>query len=515
MGNNAVMKGSSSDPNIGQLLINRYQLLELIGKGSMGRVYRAEDTLLGKVPVAVKFLAQTLLNERMKLRFAHEARTGALLGQKSIHIVRVLDYGVNQDEVPFYVMEYLEGESLSDAISIQPLSLPRFLALTHDVCLGLQCAHQGINLDGKLCPIIHRDIKPSNVLLIQSSGLGELAKILDFGIAKFLSDRVESQQTQMFMGTPAYCSPEQMEGCELDSRSDIYSLGVMMFEMLTGQMPIQPETHTISSWYKAHRYHPPNSLEAMNLSLQLPQQLKDLVMDCLAKLPGDRPQSVDAILDILEPFEQRLGVAEVQPRKQASSSSEPTASQSHSASLSIEQLCWQATWPANKPVAEIVFPQPIRTPQKTAAALWVMMPQADIAKRILSTRYNQFLCSMTPHPMVLWITAVYDPGSGPRWLPCYLDLKSRGYEIASLLWETGHYPLLFFALETPQQCSNVTTVAIAPYQRQLLREWLQMSCSYASTAAPTVTKSLLKAEFERLKPQILQKLEGAKQILQK
>jgi len=510
------MEGTSSDPNSGQLLANRYELSKLIGKGSMGRVYLAEDTLLGKVPVAVKFLAQALLDEGMRIRFAHEARTGAQLGQKSIHIVRVLDYGVNPAEVPFYVMEYLAGESLSDAISAQPLSLPRFLVLTRHICLALQCAHQGINLEGKLCPIIHRDIKPSNVLIIQDPSLGELAKILDFGIAKFLSDQVESNRTQAFMGTPAYCSPEQMEGGELDSRSDIYSLGVMMFEMLTGQMPIQPETHTISSWYKAHRYQPPNSLEVMNPSLRLPQQLQDLVMSCLAKLPSDRPQSLLEILDILELFEQRLGVIkDAQPQQRASSSSQPTAPQSHSASLSIEQLCWQATWPADKPIAEIVFSQPIHAPQKPMAALWAMMPQADITQRLLSTRYNQFLCSIAPHPMVLWITAVYDTAAGARWLPCYLDLQSRGYKIASLLGEAGHYPLLFFALETPQRCSNVMTVSIAPYQCQLLREWLQMSRSYTSTAAPATTKSLLKVEFERLKPQILQKLAGAKQTLRK
>ncbi len=239
-------------------------------------------------------------------------------------------------------------------------------------------------------------------------------------------------------------------------------------------------------------------------------------MDCLAKLPGDRPQSVEAILDILAPFEQRLDVVEgVQRRQRASSPSQLAALKSPIASLSIDQLCWQAAWPENKPIAEIVFPQPMRAPPKAAAALWVMMPQADIVKRLLSTRYNQFLCSITPHPMVLWITAVYDPGSGPRWLPCYLDLKSRGYEIASLLSEVGHYPLVFFAIESPQRCSNVMTVTIAPYQCQLLREWLQMSRSYTSAAAPVTTKNLLKAEFERLKPQILQKLEGAKQTLQK
>lgn len=513
------MRSTASDPNIGQLLINRYLLAELIGKGSMGYVYRAEDLLLGKVPVAVKFLAQTLLSDRMKTRFAHEARTGAQLGQKSIHIVRVIDYGVNLAEVPFYVMEYLQGESLGDLIRRQPLPLPRFLALIRHVCLGLQCAHQGITVQGELGAIIHRDIKPSNILLVQDPGLGELAKILDFGIAKFMSEHIDSDQTQSFMGTPAYCSPEQMEGCELDSRSDIYSLGVMMFEMLTGKLPIQPVTNTIRSWYASHRTSIPHTLKAANPSLNLPQQVEDLVMGCIAKLPRDRPQSVSEILKILKPFEPHTGATSGATHQLPSTPSlqqQSTLAPSQNSSFSVEETCWQAIWPADKPIAEIVFPQLIRTSQAGAAALWVMMPQADIQKRLLSTRYNQFLCSMSPHPMVLWITAVYNQTSGPQWLPCYLDLKnSRSRELAGLLGETGYYPLLFFALEKSQQCTNVMTLVIAPDQCRLLRDWLQMSQTYKVTVSPAITKSLLKAEFERLKPKILHKLETTKQTLQK
>ena len=103
-----------TDPNIGRLLDNRYQLVELIGTGAMGRVYRAKDVLLGGVPVAVKFLSLTIQNPKLRLqeRFEREAKTCALLGQKSLHIVRVMDYGVDENKTPFYVMEYLQGESL-------------------------------------------------------------------------------------------------------------------------------------------------------------------------------------------------------------------------------------------------------------------------------------------------------------------------------------------------------------------------------------------------------------------
>jgi serine/threonine protein kinase len=110
-----------SDINIGLKLTNRYELLEPLGQGSMGRVYLAEDMLLGNVKVAIKFLSQTLLNDRMRERFMQEAMTCALLGQHSIHVVRVTDYGVSDDGVPFYVMEYLQGQSLSHLINLSPL----------------------------------------------------------------------------------------------------------------------------------------------------------------------------------------------------------------------------------------------------------------------------------------------------------------------------------------------------------------------------------------------------------
>lgn len=504
------MKGTYPDPNIGQLLINRYQLVELIGKGSMGRVYRAEDTLLGGVPVAIKFLVQTLLNDNMKTRFAHEARMGAQLGQKTIHVVRVIDYGMHREEVPFYVMEYLEGENLSNVIANTPLPLSRFLVLVRQVCLGLQCAHQGIKIDGKICPIIHRDIKPSNVLVVPDPGLGELAKVLDFGIAKFLTERPEGRQTQAFMGTLAYCSPEQIEGRELDSRSDIYSLGVTMFEMLTGKMPIQAESHTIGSWYKAHHFQPPRTLETTAPGLNVPKALEELIMHCLAKSPSDRPQNIGEVLAALEPLEHRLEVQEPAPAVspvEGNPALAPPASDPQVKFLSVEEACWQESWPVDKPIAEIVFTLPMRTQKESVAAVWVMLTREEIQKRLLSTRYNHFLCAMAPHPMVLWITAIYDRSQGVRWLPCYLDLKHpRGQETALLLGKTGYYPLIFFALEEPQQTSHVMTLTIAPYQRQLMRDWVKASQQMLVTAAPNVSKERLKAELEKIKPQILQKL---------
>lgn len=296
-----------SDPNLGQKLANRYELMELVGQGAMGKVYRAEDTLLGGVIVAVKFLSQTLLTGKMRDRFVQEATTCAQLGQNSIHVVRVTDYGVNDEDIPFYVMEYLQGDSLSILIGHKALPIPRFLSIIRQVCLGLKSAHDGIRIRGYDRPvsIIHRDIKPSNILVTQDPTLGELTKILDFGIAKLM--QADTEQTSSFMGTLAYASPEQMEGKELDNRSDIYSLGILMYQMLTGTLPLRAANHTFGGWYKVHHTAPPRPISDIEPNPNVPKLLEQLVMSCLEKQAENRPQNIVEILQALEPLEQRYG----------------------------------------------------------------------------------------------------------------------------------------------------------------------------------------------------------------
>ncbi|MDX2096443.1 MAG: serine/threonine-protein kinase [Leptolyngbyaceae cyanobacterium bins.59] len=500
-----------ADDNIGRLLANRYQLEELIGKGAMGRVYRAKDVLLGDVPVAVKFLARTLLNEKMKDRFRSEAKTCAQLGQKSIHIVRVMDYGVNEEEIPFYVMEYLQGQSLSELIRNRVLPLPRFLSLARQICLGLQCAHGD--------SIVHRDIKPGNILITHDMSIGELAKILDFGIARLM--QADSNETNSFMGTLAYSSPEQMEGKELDNRSDLYSLGVMMFEMVTGKMPIHADTHTFGGWYKAHHFQTPRSFESASPGLKLPKALENLVMSCLAKSPADRPQSSADVLKALEPLEERFGpgrqighrIEEALAKLPVTAETTKTATpNTEKEPLAADEICRLTTWPKDKPLAEIVFPNALKTNREVLATLWVMMPRQEIYKRLMGVRYNHFLCMMTPHPMVLWVTALYNREHGPRWLPCYLDLKStQGQEMIRLLAEKGYYRLLFFSLEDPKRCAHVLTSTIIPAQCRRLQEWANTSQLSVTAGQSALSKQYLKQEFEKLKPKILMKLEATQE----
>ena len=486
-----------------RLLANRYQLVDLVGSGAMGQVYCAEDKLLGGVTVAVKFLSQALLNSKMRDRFEREATVSALLGEKSNHIVRVRDYGVDEKEIPFYVMEFLKGESLSEVIKFRPLSLSRFLKITRQICFGLECAHRGIMFEGEMCPIIHRDIKPSNVLVVQDPALGELVKILDFGIAKLIQSG--EAQTQSFMGTLAYCSPEQIEGKELDSRSDIYSLGVMMYEMLTGEMPIFPENSSFGGWYEAHHYAKPKPIPDQ---VNLPSALEHLIFQCMAKAPNDRPQTATDILKQLEKLEPHQ--AESQQETLVATPKKPIdKSTAKKTAPKLDDLCLKMTWPEDKPQQKIVFPHVIRVPEGKFASLWVMLEEEDIANRLSSIRYNQFVFITNPHPMVLWITVLYHREHGPRWLPCYLDLKTTsGQRFARMLGESGLYWILFFALKKGKRCQHVLSTTIAPTQCQNLQEWADKS-QLLRGGKPQITKRMLKQEFEKLKPSIENKLKAA------
>jgi eukaryotic-like serine/threonine-protein kinase len=505
-----------SDPNIGRLLSKRYQLQELIGTGAMGRVYRAKDILLGGVPVAVKFLALSIQNQKMRLqdRFEQEAKTCALLGQKSIHIVRVMDYGIDENNTPFYVMEYLQGKSLNQIIRQQTLCFSRFVSMARQISLGLQCAHNGIAVKGELYPIIHRDVKPSNMLVLPDPSFGELVKILDFGVAKLL--QANSEQTKYYLGTLAYSSPEQMHGKELDHRADIYSLGVMMFEMLTGKMPLVAPTNSFAAWYKTHQNQPPRTFAEVAPTLQIPQSAKNLVMSCLAKAPGDRPQSMTEILRVLDSLEQedlpQTNLADNAPTQAIAIREE--AQQKVKADLALSVSSQPASdvvslaWPGNKPIADIVFPQLIQCDGQTVPALWIMLSQQEIIKRVHSKIYNQFLFIHTPHPMLLWITVIYNRLHGAKFLPYYLDMKTRsGQEMACLLALKGCYRLLLFAREAPNHCSHVLVAQIDPAQPQRLQEWVAMSRTFPSSADPQLSKSLLKAEYEKIKPKILAKLQ--------
>lgn len=496
---------TSSDIYIGKLLNNRYLIRDLLGAGGMGRVYLAEDVAKNCMLVAVKMLSLSIGNKQLAERFGREIFIGAQLGKKSSHITRVLTYGITNEKVPFYVMEYLRGRTLKQILKIESLTLSRFIEISQQICLGLDCAHKGVTLNGKIYPIVHRDIKPENIFIHNEGQRTEIVKILDFGIAKFLTESSVITMTEAFIGSLPYSSPEHMQGKKiLDERSDIYSLGLLMFEMLTGKHPFHTTSHSFSTWCKLHCIQAPPTFEEVNPSVQIPQELQQLVMRCLAKDVNDRPQNVSDILEnlakiktqIQENYIQNSGELQLNPHIKLV----PLTSTS-------EQECWQKQWPKNKPLASICFPHLLHTTKGNIPTLWAMLPEAEILKLKNKTHTNEFISKMD-YPMVLWITMLYDHESGLiRWLSYYLDIKDiREEKILRNLSGIGYYHLLLFTRENPHKCSHVITFLLTAKQRQYLSDIINSSQNSHKINSSKKAKNILKIEYEKFKKEVNKKL---------
>jgi serine/threonine-protein kinase len=282
---------------------SRYRISDRLGGGGMGDVFLAVDTLLGQ-EVAIKMLKERLVSTAdLRKRFEREVLLCAAI--KSDNVVQVKDYGVTSEGFPFYVMEYLKGQTLGQLLRQENrLSRARSAYILHQVCAGLHLAHQGVvmwhdgNADSERVQVIHRDLKPENIFLVSTS-LGELVKILDFGIAKIANNHLAATNTGLFMGTFQYASPEQLEvRKDLDERADIYSLGVILYEMLSGTDPFGcSDRQDINGlcWVRAHISEQPIPLRSQPGCEQLPAQLEAAVMRCLQKSPRDRFASVQEL----------------------------------------------------------------------------------------------------------------------------------------------------------------------------------------------------------------------------
>ncbi|MGI8503870.1 MAG: serine/threonine protein kinase [Hassallia sp.] len=510
--NSMVTPQKELDIYIGKFLNNRYLIRDLIGKGGMGRVYLAEDAAKNGMAVAVKILSLSLVNQQMSQRFVREIFIGAQLGRKSKHIVRVLSYGITEEKIPFCVMEYLPGKNLKNLLKNQTLTLPQFLDFCHQICLGLQCAHQGISLKGEIYPVVHRDIKPENIFIVEDVKVGTIIKILDFGIAKFLTERAGMTLTDSFIGSLPYCSPEHIEGRKLlDMRSDIYSLGVLMFEMLTGKHPFYTTSQSFGTWYQAHRFQIPPAFKEVNPQVKIPQELEQLVISCLAKDASDRPLNISKILTTLEKVKTQLNNKTLNSNNRVTSASSVQLIPLTSIS---EKQCLQQVWPKNKPIAPIGFPHLLHTHNGTIPTFWAMLPEKEISKFINKTNGTDFISKMNIYPMILWTTILYNPDLHlTRWLSYFLDMKdSRGQKIVQILVDTGYYHLLFFAFEKPTNCTYVKTLTLTASQRQQLADWLELSQNSSEVINCNQAKVILKAEYEKIKPESLRNLAINKNI---
>ena len=278
--------------SVGQTVGN-YKVTAKLGEGGMGVVYLAEHPVIGK-KVAIKAIHPELSkNPEVISRFMTEAKSVNQIGNE--HIVDISDFGNTDDGEFFFVMEFLQGESLADRISREHrFPTERALKIAAQVADALSASHQH--------GIVHRDLKPENVYLINRGASSDFVKVLDFGLAKLTQgDQKVTHKTRTgsVMGTPYYMSPEQCEGrADVDHRSDIYALGVILFEMLTGKVPFGGEGY--GEIIVKHITQPPPSLRAINPMLD--DQQEQVVLRALAKNRADRYQNMrDFRAAILDP----------------------------------------------------------------------------------------------------------------------------------------------------------------------------------------------------------------------
>lgn len=266
---------------VGSTIAGKYQVTGKLGAGGMGTVYRATRLLIGD-EVAIKILHSEQRDSTAHERFRREAQAAARL--KHANAVNIYDFGITDDGVQYLVMELVDGESLRRIIRQQgPVTPSACVEITNQVCAALDEAHRH--------HIIHRDIKPDNII-VNVSPTGLRVKVLDFGIAKLRDDVAGNlTQTGTMLGTPHYMSPEQCLGEDLDSRADIYSLGVVLYEMLTGTVPFNSPTP--AAVVVQHVNQSPARPRGLNASI--PESVESTVLHALEKRREDRPQSAGAL----------------------------------------------------------------------------------------------------------------------------------------------------------------------------------------------------------------------------
>ncbi|MFH1437693.1 MAG: serine/threonine-protein kinase [Pseudomonadota bacterium] len=267
----------------------RYRVTRLIGRGGMGAVYEGEQIRLGR-KIAIKVLMpKARVSESIIKRFDREARFIAKL--KHPNIVEIIDFDETKEGIPFMVMEYLEGRSLRKVIKEIPagLDIPRFLLWMDEICIGLDAAHEA--------GVLHRDLKPENIHLVKSADGTEHARILDFGLAKMAEAPARTTLTQegMLIGTPYYISPEQIRQEKIDVRADVYSLGVIAYEMVSGFVPFFDEN--AMAIIRKHLVEPPPDLRKKCPSA--PEHIAVAINRALVKEREQRWPSVMAFRDAL------------------------------------------------------------------------------------------------------------------------------------------------------------------------------------------------------------------------
>jgi serine/threonine protein kinase len=263
---------------VGRTIVEKYHVKALIGIGGMGVVYNAQHLSLDR-RVAIKILQPNIAIKNLHTLdlFQKEAKLAARLFHENI--VSILDAGRTVDDIAYMVMEWLDGRTLEEELGASgPLSIERAGKILRQIVAALKEAHAQ--------HIIHRDLKPANIMLIRRSAEQDVVKVLDFGIAKLVNDTMGAAVSQI-MGTPHYASPEQLQiGVQIDGRSDVYSLGIMLYEMLTGKLPFNASS--FQGLVRLHLTAPPPSIR--HFRPELPVAIEQLINQLMAKAPEQRPQ---------------------------------------------------------------------------------------------------------------------------------------------------------------------------------------------------------------------------------
>jgi eukaryotic-like serine/threonine-protein kinase len=289
----ALPEGSAApDPFIGRVVGGRFKISALIARGGMGRVYRAEQSPLGRV-CAVKVLNPSYAGEHdpeFHKRFFLEASIASKLTHPNT--VTVFDYGRADDDFYYMAMEYLDGHTLHRAIrDAGHLPEERAVHIARQICRSLREAHAH--------GVIHRDLKPANIFLVEHGDEPDHVKVLDFGLVKNVADNGEDlTQTGMFMGSPKYMAPEQIRGDRVDARTDVYALGIILYEMLTGKVPFDRPTSV--NILMAHVHEEPPPLRKTNPRITVSRALEETVAGCMAKDPERRLRSMGDVLEALK-----------------------------------------------------------------------------------------------------------------------------------------------------------------------------------------------------------------------
>ncbi len=291
------------DPLVGQTLDGKYRLVERLGKGGMGTVYRATHLLIDR-PVAIKVLNPHFVeDEEAQERFRREARAAGRLQHQNV--AAVTDFGRTEDGLVYIVMELLEGRSLRDVMAREaPLDAARAVSLMLQISAAVSAAHEA--------RVIHRDLKPGNIFVVQRKHAPPVVKMLDFGIAKLAADALEEDEEDqvtltkvgVMIGTPRYMSPEQCDGGKMTPASDVYSLGIILYEMLTGTTPFSGSTPlAIAMKHSSETPRSPREFVAT-----IPAPLEEIALHALEKLPGNRPPDAGAFRRELYATAERLGL---------------------------------------------------------------------------------------------------------------------------------------------------------------------------------------------------------------